>query len=163
MSLWPFRFYGAAPDDRFDGLQDYELRFVRSPTPDERLRLAHAFEGALADEPSVKSADIWPREGWWWSEHWALCPVKRASDAGFDEAMQRALRAIDEVVPLEEVVNLTARTRGGDPWSDWSLGLRPPNAGPKWEDGVDYAAAAYGHARIRWRERPYVSDAFEAE
>jgi hypothetical protein len=166
---WPFRFYGAEPADWFEGMQDYELHFAHPPTVEERLAIARAFEDVVAECPAIDADDIWPREGWWWSGEWALCPLRRALSPDeareFDAGLVAALLAVHDVAPLVEVVCLTVRATGDDDeWTEASLAeQREPAAGPRWEDGVDYALPVFGKRRNRLAERPEVDPVFEEE
>jgi hypothetical protein len=166
---WPFRFYGAEPADWFEGLQDYELHFAHPPGPEERLAIARAFEDVVAECPAIDAEDIWPREGWWWSGEWALCPLRRATSTDeareFDAGLVAAFLAVHDVSALVEVVCLTVRAASDDDeWTQASLAeQREPAPGPRWEDGVNYALPVFGRRRNRLAERPDVDPIFEEE
>ncbi|MCC6998535.1 MAG: hypothetical protein IT370_28245 [Deltaproteobacteria bacterium] len=170
MAAYPFRFYGAAALDWFEGIQDYELHFEVEPSPEDRLRIARAFEGALRGNAGVSSDDIYPRKGWWWSGAHALCPLRRALSPGddlgeFNEGVEDALRRVHEVAPLVEVVNLSAREVDDD-WTNWSREqLAVPGDAPRWPQKYDpkLVVCAAGQRRTKPAREPEVDAAFEEE
>ena len=68
---YPFRFYGLAPGDWFEGANlghAYEVHFASSPKAATRKQIATAFETAIASLP-VEADDS--RARWLWSGEWA--------------------------------------------------------------------------------------------
>ena len=92
---YPFLFYGVDPADWFEG-QDapyhYELLFKTAPDAAARLKIARAFEEAVAESDSIGGK----RRPWLWAGPWALVTVgvraaeveeqeEEDDDYGFDD------------------------------------------------------------------------------
>lgn len=118
---YPFRVYGAAPDDWASGPATWRLRFVAAPTPAERKRVEARLGGVR------------------WEGAFALATW----DSGSHPARPlRAIEAVHRAVPLREAVLLEARTTSsGSSWEAWSVRRQArPDAGPD-----------FGLASLYWR------------
>jgi hypothetical protein len=159
---FPFRFYGVAPRDWFEGANLghlYELQFVTAPSATARRAIAAAFEAAAFASPVDVDADPWR-----WSGAWVVLFVgeRAAGDArGTFAAMGELCKAIHAVAPLAQVVFHGARERGTTGWDAWSVKQQDPTPGPAWP-GLDTSMGAYGTERAARKVSVSTDKAFEA-
>lgn len=123
---FPFLFYGHRAADWFEGSKIYEIRFRADPGPDLD-RAVEALAPHLAAGGGVE-----------WAGPLARLCVEETEVGAFDalfERVEAALRALHAVLPIDQVVFLSARAKGKSPWDAWSLTERPtPIGGPKYDD-----------------------------
>ena len=127
MTSHPFRFYGAAPADYIDDQLAYELCFTREPTDDDLPGLAQAIGEVGADTHLAYDRK------WMWSGRFALFVLdhhSRELRSSFRDDIPILVRAIHEVVPLEQVLALGVLD-ACDPWTVWSQET-PIVQGPRW-------------------------------
>lgn len=132
-----YRFYGAMPNDWFEGANEghaYELLFAEAPSAERRATLAAVFEKRLKKGPAEPAA-----APWLWSGRFALLAVGER-DAGEDDRARAAFRAmaelfdeLDLVAKLVQVVFFGARERGNDATERAAIAAQArPTPGPRW-------------------------------
>lgn len=130
MSEFPFRFYGSRPRDWFEGANmghHYEIRFAEEPTPEQQQALGEVWAQQTAK--GIVDPGLWT-----WAGPFALVNLgeRRASEYdAFFRKVETILRAIHEVVPIDQVVFWGARDVTDGPWEAWTLAQQPtPTPGP---------------------------------
>ncbi len=139
---YPFLFYGVNPSDWFEpegGAFAYELRFRSAPSSRTTATLTARFRQGLEGHAEALSPFLWA------GGRWALVRVRPAAEgpeaahAAF-AAVDRALRQVHALSPLEHAALLDALDLGDDPWDAWTLEEQPaPAPGPRWPHPVALA------------------------
>lgn len=134
MDSHPFLFWGHSPTDWFEGANEghiYEVRFVNPPDGSARKAVARELTVALRAGSAVLGST--PLQ---WSGAWMLVffGERRAGTARAAFAqVAEALAKVHRVVPIAEVVMLSARAPGASPWDQYTEATaRRPKPGPPW-------------------------------
>ena len=139
---WPFRFYGAQPAEWYGGGRlDYELQFVRAPTPHERAAIARAV--ATADR-GFQAVRLDGHDRWTWADRWTWLIVRtRAMEPDWDVFFQEVgalFRAVHAEWPLEQAVCRSVDPSPqipDDEWTAWSRAQQAEiGARPRWREDL---------------------------
>jgi hypothetical protein len=135
---YPFRFYGAVPDDWLEGANGghcYEIRLKTAPDATTRSALVAEYMKLLRKGPVANSSFPFEFSG----PYVRLCVGERGTKVDpreFFDSVGAFLKKLHKSFPIEEVNFWGAREDAADPWTQWSLKERSePMPGPP-EGGV---------------------------
>jgi hypothetical protein len=110
----PFLFFGHEPGDWAEGAQLWFLRFVATPTDEDRARLGEVAGELLHGKPLAIESLLFAREG-----PWAALFSEDNDEQPFAVAGKLFL-AFHELAPIAEVILATAREPGYSGWDSWT-------------------------------------------
>lgn len=149
MEDFPFRFYGRAPGDWFEGANDghgYEIAFAAEPDADARRAFTRTLVHQLASGPARAGG-----APWLWSGRFVRLDIGErwlgAVRAAFGQLAGVLVTIHRTIAPIAQVIFFGAREPGDGAWDAASVAAQPdPDPGPPYEPPIDLGIVAYPRA-----------------
>lgn len=162
MADYPFRFYGVAPADWYEGAlcgHQWEIRFQKELGDEELRTLANELSRWLSVYSSIdgccgESLVAGPWLLLTFGEEEPEEDDDYADPDAFLEDVESIFNRIHESLAIEEVHFLGCREPGYDPWSEWSVSQKQlPGPAPIWFPGIA-DISCYGAGMERFEAEP---------